>query len=184
MWYAFEISLDNGSTWTKNDLFYKLYYTDSYNDNNAVTDSSVTGSLATDGYTAVQTTNYINQEQSNNKDYIYLSTRALSGSIMKIRYKVTYSADELASTDWIVFGNYNKTVEQRTTNCDPVITTTGWGTATTTTSTNDTYSGLVTIDLQLQHLLSQDLLVRSIICTLQKRRMVEVTGLILRLILQ
>ena len=40
--------------------------------------------------------------------------------------------------------NYNKTVEQRTTNCDPVITTTGVGTATTTTSTNDTYSGLVT----------------------------------------
>ena len=30
LWYAFEISLDNGSTWTKNDLFYKLYYTDSY----------------------------------------------------------------------------------------------------------------------------------------------------------
>ena len=64
---------------------------------------------------------------------------------MKIRYKVTYSADELASTDWIVFGNYNKTVEQRTTNCDPVITTTGWGTATTTDSTDDTYSDLVTI---------------------------------------
>ena len=61
LWYAFEISLDNGSTWTKNDLFYKLYYTDSYNDNHAVTDSNVTGSLATDGYTAVQTTNYINQ---------------------------------------------------------------------------------------------------------------------------
>ena len=145
LWYAFEISLDNGSTWTKNDLFYKVNNTDSYNDNNAVTDNSVTGSLATDGYTAVQTTNYINQEQSGNKDYIYLSTRALSGSIMKIRYKVTYSADELASTDWIVFGNYNKTVEQRTTNCDPVITTTGWGTATTTDSTDDTYSDLVTI---------------------------------------
>ena len=64
---------------------------------------------------------------------------------MKIRYKVTYAESELASTDWIVFGNYNKTVEQRTTNCDPVITTTGWGTATTTTSTNDTYSDLVTI---------------------------------------
>ncbi|NCV28500.1 MAG: hypothetical protein EBW69_06885, partial [Nitrosomonadales bacterium] len=47
--------------------------------------------------------------------------------------------------DWVVFGNYNKTVEQRTTNCDPVITTTGWGTATTTDTTDDTYSDLVTI---------------------------------------
>lgn len=145
LWYAFEISLDNGSTWTKNDLFYKLESSDSYNENRAVTDSSVTGSLATDGYTAIQTTNYINQQQSSSLDYIYLSTRALSGSIMKIRYKVTYAESELASTDWIVFGNYNKTVEQRTTNCDPVITTTGWGTATTTTSTDDTYSDLVTI---------------------------------------
>jgi hypothetical protein len=145
LWYAFEISLDDGSTWTKDDLFYKLDSSYDYNDDRAVLNSSVTGSLAVDGYTAVQTTNYINQQQSSSKDYIYLSTRALSGSIMKIRYKVAYAESELASTDWVVFGNYNKTVEQRTTNCDPVITTTGWGTATTTESTDDTYSDLVTI---------------------------------------
>jgi len=145
LWYAFEISLDDGSTWTKDDLFYLLSHDYSYNDDYAVTGSAVTGSLAVDGYSAVQTTNYINQQTSSSKDYIYLSTRALSGSIMKIRYKVAYAESELASTDWVVFGNYNKTVEQRTTNCDPVITTTGWGTATTTDSTDDTYSDLVTI---------------------------------------
>ena len=145
LWYAFEISLDDGSTWTKNDLFYKLESSYQYNDDRAVTDSSVTGSMVVDGYTAVQTTNYINMQQSNSKDYIYLSTRALSGSIMKIRYKVAFAESELASTDWVVFGNYNKTVEQRTTNCDPVITTTDWGTATTTDTTDDTYSDLVTI---------------------------------------
>jgi hypothetical protein len=145
LWYAFEISLDDGSTWTKDNLFYKLDSSYSTNDDRAVLDSSVTGSLAVDGYTGVQTTNYINQEQSGSKDYILLSTRALSGSIMKIRYKVAYAESELASTDWVVFGNYNKTVEERTTNCDPVITTTDWGTATTTESTDDTYSDLVTI---------------------------------------
>ena len=64
---------------------------------------------------------------------------------MKIRYKVAYAESELASTDWIVFRKLWKTVEQRTTNCDPVITTTDWGTATTTDSTDDTYSDLVTI---------------------------------------
>jgi hypothetical protein len=145
LWYAFEISLDDGSTWTKDDLFYRLSSESIWNDDYAVNYSSVTGSLAVDGYTAVQTTNYINQQQSTSKRYIYLSTRALSGSIMKIRYKVAFSESELASTDWVVFGNYNKTVEQRTTNCDPVITTTDWGTATTTDSTDDTYSDLVTI---------------------------------------
>jgi hypothetical protein len=145
LWYAFEISLDDGSTWTKDNLFYKLDSSYSYNDDRAVLDSSVTGSLAVDGYTAVQTTNYLNQQQSGSYDYIFLSTRALSGSIMKIRYKVAYAESELASTDWVVFGNHNKTVEQRTTNCDPVITTTDWGTATTTDSTDDTYSDLVTI---------------------------------------
>jgi len=145
LWYAFEISLDDGSTWTKNDLFYRLEGNNQDNDYWAVNATGVTGSLAVDGYTAVQTTNYINQETSSSKDYIYLSTRALSGSIMKIRYKVAYAESELASTDWVVFGNYNKTVEQRTTNCDPVIATTDWGTATTTDSTDDTYSDLVTI---------------------------------------
>ena len=83
--------------------------------------------------------------QNSSSDYIGLSTRALSGSVMKIRYKVAFAESELASTDWVVFGNYNKTVEERTTNCDPVITTTDWGTATTTESTDDTYSDLVTI---------------------------------------
>ena len=145
LWYAFEISLDDGSTWTKDNLFYKLFASDGYNDDYAVLNNSVTGSLSVDGYTAVQTTNFINMNQNSSSDYIGLSTRALSGSVMKIRYKVAFAESELASTDWIVFGNYNKTVEQRTTNCDPVITTTDWGTATTTDSTDDTYSDLVTI---------------------------------------
>jgi len=145
LWYSFEISLDDGSTWTKDNLFYRIESSYQYNGSRAVTDSAVTGSLAIDGYTAVQTTNYINQLQSSSRDYIYLSTRALSGSTMKIRYKVAYAESELASTDWVLFGNYNKTAEQRTTDCNPVITTTGWGTATTTDSTNDTYSDLVTI---------------------------------------
>ena len=71
LWYAFEISLDDGANWTKDDLFYKLDSSYQYNDDRAVLDSSVTGSLAVDGYTAVQTTNYINQAKSSYKDYIY-----------------------------------------------------------------------------------------------------------------
>jgi LPXTG-motif cell wall-anchored protein len=145
LWYAFEISLDDGTTWSRNNLFYRTASSYVDNDDYSVLNNSVTGSLAVDGYTSVAATNFINMQQSSSYDYILLSTRATSGSIMKIRYKVAYSESELATIDWVVFGNYGKTVEQRTTNCDPVITTTNWGTATTTDSTNDTYSDLVTI---------------------------------------
>ena len=144
LWYAFEISLDDGANWTTNDLFYRTYSNYHYNADLAVGNSDVTGNLATDGYTAVQATNYINMQSSYNNSYIYLGTRALSGSVMKIRYKIAFAESELASTDWIVWGYYGKSTEQRTTNCDPVITTTDWGTATTTDSTDDTYSDLVT----------------------------------------
>ena len=145
LWYAFEISLDDGTNWTTNDLFYRTYGNYHYNADLAVGNNDVTGNLATDGYTAVQSTNYINMQSSYNNSYIYLGTRALSGSVMKIRYKIAFAESELASTDWIVWGYYGKSSEQRTTNCDPVITTTDWGTATTTDSTDDTYSDLVTI---------------------------------------
>ncbi len=144
LWYAFEISLDDGANWTTNDLFYRTYSNYHFNADLAVGNSDVTGNLATDGYTAVQATNYINMQSSYNNSYIYLGTRALSGSVMKIRYKIAFAESELASTDWIVWGYYGKSTEQRTTNCDPVITTTDWGTATTTDSTDDTYSDLVT----------------------------------------
>ena len=59
----------------------------------------------------------------------------------KIRYKIAFAESELASTDWIVWGYYGKSTEQRTTNCDPVITTTDWGTATTTDNGIDIASG-------------------------------------------
>ena len=55
---------------------------------------------------------------------------------MKIRYKVAYAENELGSTDWITLGTY-KTIEQRTTDCQPEINTSGWGTTTTTDTTND-----------------------------------------------
>ena len=118
---------------------------DVYYDNDVFAVTSGSGSLSADGYTAVQATNNLNMSNSSSNQYIYLSTRAVSGSIMKIRYKVAYAENELGSTDWITLGTYSKTIEQRTTDCEPEINTSGWGTATTTDTTNDTFSDIVTI---------------------------------------
>ena len=81
---------------------------DTYYDNDNFAVNNGSGSLSADGYTAVQATNNLNMANSSNNRYIYLSTRAVSGSIMKIRYKVAYAENELGSTDWITLGNYNK----------------------------------------------------------------------------
>ena len=143
LWYAFEVSIDNGANFNTNNLFYRM--DDVYYDNDVFAVTSGSGSLSADGYTAVQATNNLNMSNSSSNQYIYLSTRAVSGSIMKIRYKVAYAENELGSTDWITLGTYSKTIEQRTTDCEPEINTSGWGTATTTDTTNDTFSDIVTI---------------------------------------
>ena len=43
LWYAFEISLDDGANWTTNDLFYRTYSNYHYNADLAVGNSDVTG---------------------------------------------------------------------------------------------------------------------------------------------
>ena len=102
LWYAFEVSIDNGANFNTNNLFYRM--DDTYSDNDYFAVNNGSGSLSADGYTAVQATNNLNMANSSNNRYIYLSTRAVSGSIMKIRYKVAYAENELGSTDWITLG--------------------------------------------------------------------------------
>ena len=68
---------------------------DVYYDNDVFSVTSGSGSLSADGYTAVQATNNLNMSNSSSNQYIF-STRAVSGSIMKIRYKVAYAENELA----------------------------------------------------------------------------------------
>ena len=96
LWYAFEVSIDNGANFNTNNLFYRM--DDVYYDNDVFSVTSGSGSLSADGYTAVQATNNLNMSNSSSNQYIYLSTRAVSGSIMKIRYKVAYAENELGST--------------------------------------------------------------------------------------
>ena len=100
-WWIFEYSVDDGQNWSAANIFYKKYSSNIFW-------PPPSSSPTNDNWVATTTTGTYIEVNNYNTDHFTIGTRVADGSVVKLRYKKSFSQSGLANVSYIELGSQNK----------------------------------------------------------------------------